>query len=75
MYPHRSHRECDVSQRIAAPQLSQAISSIGRILPRGGFDGGTARWRSRFVPPCRPSAGAPWVHAVVGESSRSLLPA
>ena len=27
MYPHRSHRECDVSHRICAPQLSHSIGS------------------------------------------------
>lgn len=36
MYPQRSHRECDVSQRIRAPQLSQSMSSIAPILPPAG---------------------------------------
>ena len=33
MYPHRSHRECDVSHRICAPQLSHSIASTTRRLP------------------------------------------
>jgi hypothetical protein len=33
MYPQRSQRECEVSQRIREPQLSQSMSSIRRILP------------------------------------------
>jgi hypothetical protein len=34
MCPHRSQRECEVSQRILAPQLSQSMSSIAPILTR-----------------------------------------
>jgi hypothetical protein len=37
MYPHRSQRECDVSQRIRAPQLSHSMSLIAPIIPGDGI--------------------------------------
>ena len=45
MYPHRSQRECEVSQRIVAPQLSQSMSFIVCILPASAPTAGVDRGR------------------------------
>ncbi len=41
MWPQRSQREWEVSQRIWAPQLSQSMSLTRRILPSVGRPIGT----------------------------------